>query len=60
MDCLRYHSVGQRSAVSDRWRFACPCCDSVSLYPRQDGTYRCKQCDETFANRYDNKHDELG
>jgi ribosomal protein L37AE/L43A len=45
--------------VSDRWRFACPCCDSVSLYARQDGTYRCKQCDKTFAKRYDNKLDRL-
>ena len=59
MDCYRYHRVEKRPAVSDRWRFACPFCDSVSLYPRQDGTSRCKWCSETFAQRYDTKHDEL-
>lgn len=45
--------------MSNRWRFACPECGSVSLYGRQDGTYRCKLCNETFAQRYDNKHDTL-
>ena len=45
--------------MTDRWRFACPACGSVSLSARQDGTYRCKWCSETVTNRYDNKHDEL-
>jgi ribosomal protein L37AE/L43A len=45
--------------MTDRWRYACPHCASVSLYGRTTGTYRCKQCTETFAKRYDNKLDTL-
>jgi hypothetical protein len=45
--------------VTDHWRYVCPECGSVSLYARQDDTYRYKQCSEIFAHRYDNKHDTL-
>lgn len=45
--------------MSDRWRFVCPTCRSCSLYARQDGTYRCKQCDETFSRRFNKKHETL-
>lgn len=43
----------------ERWRYACPYCESVSLYVQMSGGYRCKQCAETFTKRYDKKHDRL-
>jgi tRNA(Ile2) C34 agmatinyltransferase TiaS len=44
--------------MTDRWRYACPECDSTSITPTDDG-YRCKQCYTTFSKRYDKQLDRL-
>ena len=44
--------------MTDRWRYVCPHCGNVSLYVGTT-SYRCKQCHETFRQRYNKEHNTL-